>query len=88
MHASKWIDRVKAAKGWESDYRAAKELGISQTAISNIRARADATLSEETAIKVAEALGIAPASVVLDQLAQRTKSEPLRSTIAQLCILC
>lgn len=88
MHASKWIDRVKAAKGWESDYRAAKELGISQTAVSKIRSREDATLSEDTAIKVAEILKITPASVWLDQVAERTKSEPLRSTIAQLCILC
>lgn len=88
MKASDWIDRVKAAKGWESDYRAAKELGITQAAVSRIRVTNDATLSEETAIKVANALGINAASVVLDQLAQRTKSEPLRSTIAQLCILC
>lgn len=87
MKASEWIDRAKAAKGWESDYRAAKELGITRAAVSNYRAR-ESTLDESTAIKVAMAIGVAPASVFLDQVAERTKSEPLRSTIAQLCILC
>lgn len=91
MKASEWIDRAKAVKGWESDYRAAKELGITRSAVSNYRAR-ESTLDEETAIKVAEALGMNPAGVVLDQLAERSKSALVRSTLSReverLCILC
>lgn len=92
MKAAAWIDRVKAVNGWESDYRVAKELGMRQTAISNIRVREDATLSEDTALKVAQALKINPAGIILDQVAERTKSEVVRAALARevdrLCILC
>ena len=92
MKASNWIDRVKAAKGWDSDYKAAKELGMTRSGMSSIRTGDSATLSEETAIKVAEILGINPAGVILDQVAQRIKSAPVRAALSReverLCILC
>lgn len=92
MKAFQWIDKAKLVKGWESDYKAAKALGITSGAMSQIRTGHSATLGEETAIKVAEALGINPAGVILDQVAERVKSAAVRSTLSaeaeRLCILC
>ncbi|MCM2250832.1 MAG: hypothetical protein NDJ19_00595 [Ramlibacter sp.] len=91
MKASEWIDRVKKQRGWESDYRAAKEIGLSRTAISNWRVR-PMTLDEDSAIKVAAALGERPEAVLLDQYAERTKNPAVRSALTEaarrLCILC
>jgi transcriptional regulator with XRE-family HTH domain len=92
MKAVVWIDRVKAAQGWESDYRIAKELGITRGALSQIRTGDSATIGEETSIKVAKALGIDPAGIIIDQLAERSKNTAVRATLsrvaASLCILC
>lgn len=92
MKASGWIDRVKAARGWDSDYRAAKELEIHRSTVSVYRSKADATLDEDTSIKVAAALGERPEAVLLDQYAERTKNPEVRSALSRaardLCILC
>lgn len=92
MKASDWIDRVKKARGWDSDYRAAKELGITRSGMSLIRTGDTETLREETAIKVAEAIGERPEAVVLDQIAERVKNPAISATLHkmanQLCILC
>lgn len=91
MKAAVWIDRVKSAKGWESDYRVAKELGLSRAVISKYRGPTP-TFDEEVAIKVADALGVDPAAVIIDQLAERSKvpaiSAALHKVANQLCILC
>ena len=63
MNAAHWIDKVKTAKGWGSDYRVAKELGLSPNTISTYRGGRSQTMDEVTSIKVAEALGIDPAGV-------------------------
>ena len=92
MKAVVWIDQVKAKRHWDSDYRVAKELGITRGALSQIRTGDSATIGEDTAIKVAEALGIDPAGVIIDQLAERSKSPAVRLSLgkiaASLCILC
>lgn len=92
MKASEWIDRVKAARHWDSDYRVAKELGFSRNTIGNFRGGRAQTMDEETAIKVAGALGERPEAVVLDQMAERVKTPGLRSALLAhakaLCILC
>lgn len=92
MKAVEWIDRVKAAKGWESDYRAAQELGITRGGMSQIRTGDTETLREETAVKVAEFLGVDPAAIVLDQVAEKSKNEAVRAALQRvahdLCILC
>lgn len=92
MKAAEWIDRVKASKGWDSDYRAAKELGITRGAISQIRTGHSVTLGEETAIEVAKALGERPEAVLLDQYAEKTKNPEVRTALSRaardLCILC
>ena len=91
MKAAQWVDRVKIARGWESDYRAAKELGLSRNTISNYRTKTP-TLEEDTALKIAAALGQAPEVILIDQMIERSKSEVARSALrdaaARLCILC
>lgn len=91
MKAAEWIDRVKAKRGWDSDYRVAKELGLSRATVSKYRTRTP-TLDEESAVKVAGALGMNPAGIVIDQLIERSNSPEVRSTLSKeverLCILC
>ncbi len=92
MKAGQWIDRVKTAKGLPSDYAVAGLLGLSRFTVSGYRQRPDATLDEEIAYKVATALEIDPAAVILDQVAERSKvpeiSAALHRLANQLCILC
>jgi transcriptional regulator with XRE-family HTH domain len=83
MKAADWIDQAKEACGWESDYRAAKELGLSKNTISNYRHRTP-TLDDETAAKIAAALDLEPHIIVLDQVAERTKSDAVRTSLAGL----
>ena len=80
MKAADWIDRVKKAKGWESDYRVAKELGFKANTISTYRAHGT-PMDEAIALKVAEALGVEPAGVLIDQLAERSKFPDVRSAL-------
>ena len=83
MKAADWIDKVKAARGWESDYRTAKELGLTRNAISNFRAGRNQTMDEGSALKVAQALGVEPAAIIIDQLAERSKDQGLRTALQQ-----
>ena len=91
MKAMHWIDRVKVAKGIESDYGVAKYLQLTPQAVSSYRSKTP-TMNEETAIKVAYALGLEPASVLLDQIAEATKNQSLRTALFDLAksvsILC
>lgn len=91
MKAFEWIDRVKSERGIDSDYAAAKVLGLTKQTISMYRSRGS-TLDENAAISVAKTLGISPAGVVLDQAAERTKNTEIRSTLLKearrICILC
>lgn len=79
MKAAEWIDRVKLSKGWESDYRAAKELGITRGGMSQIRTGDTTTLREDTALQVAHALNVDPAIVLVDQAQERAKDSEARS---------
>lgn len=79
MKASEWIDRVKKQHGWDSDYRAAKELGLSRNTISNYRGGIRQTFDEDVAIKVAHALKVPVESVLVDQVMERTKDSEARS---------
>lgn len=92
MKAYEWIERLKAKRGWESDYKAALELGMSRAALSNYKSGKRATLDENSAIKVAEALGEKPEAVLLDQFAESTKTPAARTALLdaarRLCILC
>ncbi len=83
MKAGQWIDRVKAAKGLPSDYAAAKILGLSRFTVSGYRQRPDATLDEEIAVKVGQALGLNPAGIIIDQVAERSKSPAVRAALSK-----
>ena len=83
MKAADWIDRVKKVKGWESDYRVAKELGLSRQMVSKYRGPT-LTFDNTAAVKVAQALSINPAAVVIDQEAERERAKfPDLSTALQ-----
>lgn len=92
MKAIEWIDRVKNYTGLTSDYAVAQALGINRSTVSKYRHETTPTLDEESAIKVAEALGERPEAVLLDQYAERTKSPQARTALfdaaRRLCILC
>lgn len=81
MKAAEWIDRLKAKRGWESDYRAAKELGLSRNTISVYRSKPAATMDDDTSVRVAQALGTEPELILLDQALERTKSVEARAAI-------
>jgi hypothetical protein len=91
MKASEWIDRVKTAKGWNSDYRVAKELEFNSSTISMYRTHGG-PMDENIAIKVAHVLGEKPEVVILDQCAERVKDPAARSALfdvsRRLSILC
>lgn len=80
MKASEWIDEIKNARGWDSDYRVAKELGVSRATVSAYRSRTP-TLDEETSLKVAELLGREPALLLIDQVVERTKNEGVKNSM-------
>lgn len=81
MKASDWIDRLKKERGWESDYRVAKELGVSGSTLSRYRNKPESTMDDEAAVRVAEALKLDVEIVVLDQHAERTQSQPARAAL-------
>lgn len=92
MKAIEWIDRVKSAKGWDSDYRVAQELGMTRSNISLHRSRGNTTLDEDAAVKVASMLGVDPVGIIIDQVAERSKSPEIASALhaaaRRVCILC
>lgn len=81
MKAAQWIDRAKVENAWPSDYRAAKELGLSRSAVSTYRRKPDATLDDPVAFRLARSLHLDPAAVILDQLAERAKDEQVRAAL-------
>jgi hypothetical protein len=81
MNAYQWIERVKSVRGFETNYRAAKELGMHPNVISTYKTRGG-TMDEEAAVKVAEVLGIDPIIILADQAMERSKSEKARSAWA------
>lgn len=91
MKAAEWIDRVRVTRGWDSDYRVAKELGLTRSAVSHYR-REQRTLDDDSAARVAIALGERPEAIILDQAAERVKSPEVRAALfdaaRRLCVLC
>lgn len=84
MKAAEWIDRVKIAQGWDSDYRVSKELGLSRQTVSKYRSGTSTTMDDDAALKVAAVLGAAPEVVLLDQAIERTKSTEAKAALAGL----
>ena len=82
MKASEWIDRVKAAREWPSDYRAAKELKLTHSTITNYRVR-QSTLDENICVKVAAALGEKPEIILIDQLVERSRNDEAKAAFSK-----
>lgn len=81
MKAAEWIDRVKKAHGWDSDYRVSKELGLSRQAVSDYRV-GRSLMDDDAAVKVAGALGERPEIVLIDQAVERSKNEAARTALS------
>lgn len=65
MKTLEYIAAVKAARHIESDYAAAKLLGLTRSALSSMRC-GKSTMSDETALRIADILGLPPLVVIAD----------------------
>lgn len=81
MKAAGWIDRVKKTRGWETDYRVAKELDVSHTTLSKYRTRPESTMDDALALKVAHALDLEPHIIIIDQVAERSPVPMARESL-------
>lgn len=72
-NATRYLEAVKARHGGASDYRAAKILGVTTSAVSKWRNGTE-SFSPTTAKKVAEELGIDEEIVVIESQIDRCKS--------------
>ena len=84
MKSTAWIDRLISEKNLASDNQAAKLIGLTRGAISHHRQGIVTTLKEESCLQLAEALGIDPAIVLMDQAAERAKTPALRKQFERL----
>src|SRR5690349_9184536 len=84
MKAAEWIDRVKKTRQIDSDYAAAKTLGLSRGTVSKYRTGTTPTLDEDSALSVAAALDIPGEAVLLDQFIERTKNPAARSALSRM----
>ena len=82
MKAAEWIDRLKAARGWESDYRVAKELKVRPQTISRYRSD-NSTFDESIAVKVADSLGEKPEIILVDQLIERSTNDDAKTALSR-----
>lgn len=87
MNTIQYLDAVKTRHKWTSDYKLAQELQITRQAMSKYR-HGKITIGDEMCLKVANLLEIAPESVLIDIVAERTKfpkvAKILRATAKQL----
>lgn len=70
--ALSYVDDLKQAKGWPSDYRTAKELAITHSTMSSYRAGRSIP-DDDVCWKVAEGLGISPEAVIAAANAERAQ---------------
>lgn len=75
-----YLDAVAARLGGVSDYRVAITLGISTAAVSKWRTGSD-SIGDDSAVKVAEILGIDPAEILLSSYAQKSKNAVARQSL-------
>lgn len=74
---NEFLDAVKVRHGIESDYALAKLLGVRHTNISNYRT-GRSTMSNQTAVKIAELLAMKPMEVIAAAEMERAKNEKER----------
>lgn len=78
MKTVEYFKQVKRRLAIESDYALAKALGLQSSAVSKIQSGKH-TMGDETALKVAEILGIHPAIVLADLYAEREKNPEIQA---------
>lgn len=78
MNTVEYLQQAKKALKIESDYALAKALGITRSAISAY-VQGRTTMSDDTAVKVANVLGKHPAIVMIDMHREREKNPELRA---------
>jgi transcriptional regulator with XRE-family HTH domain len=78
MNTGEYLDAVRQALNLPSDYALQKPLELSKSQLSKYRTGRE-SLSDATALRVAEILGIAPAKVLVDMHIQKSKSPELRA---------
>jgi transcriptional regulator with XRE-family HTH domain len=76
MRTVDYVDRLRAQLGLTSDYQVAKLLGVKSQHVSGWRR--GVTLSDATALRVAELLQIDPAGVLADMAAERSGDDQVR----------
>lgn len=76
MDTNDYLNLIKERNGW-SDYRIAKELGISRGTVSNYRIK-EQHFRDDIAIKVAELLGFRRQKVLADIHAARSKDPSVK----------
>lgn len=87
MYSSvQYFDLIKATKGIESDYRLAKYLCVTQAAICSHRKKRYG-MDAQTAIKVAQALKLDPAIVILSGIIESAKHANEKSALMRLLVL-
>ena len=77
MTQAEYLDLIKEKQGLTQDNHLAKILKVSTPTITNWR-KGNRQFGPETAMRVAEILGINPARIAADMYAQRTSNQKLK----------
>lgn len=83
MKTPEYLELVKRKLNLPSDYALAKVLGVTRGAISQMQL-GKSGLGDETAVKIAEILGVASARVLIDVHMERSKAPEVRAAWAGL----
>lgn len=78
MNTPDYLDLVRKHLGLPSDYALQKPLGLSKSQLSAYRTGKE-SLSDATAVKVAELIGMDAGRVILDMHIERSKTPELRA---------
>lgn len=78
MKITELLDAAKAAHSIPSDYALAKAIGVTTSAISNVRTGRNG-IDDATAIKIAELAGLDAGYVIACAHSERAKSDPERA---------
>lgn len=78
MKSIEWLDMAREKLGGISDYALAKKLGFTRSAMSAHRTGKVTTLSNETALQIADILGEEPLRIIADQQAEQAKTDEVR----------
>ena len=77
MKPAEWLDKAKKKLVIDSDYELAKVIGVSQSALTNIRKR-NAGIDNYIAARLEDILEIKQMSIIIDMEIQKAKNEEKR----------